>query len=609
MALNITINKTTVAASYPAGSTVATAVASGGTTPYTYSLATGGDYFSIDASTGVVTTKALMDASSIQSFSVTATDSNSTPESITSGVVYPNIQAAQQSKFNKSNVIYKITKDIDLGNAVLTIPAGCTLDFQGGSINNGVLILMRENTMLLNGATLTDCEIELGKSDIFGQLYTIENGFLKISDNKTAIKAISIGDKNSIYKQDIKLTNIVITGPMTERSDKTIEECTSKAIVIQQAWVIDINKVRITNVDIGLEIAGNNIKFNGSNIRIANYGVIAHSGTNIILDGSDVEITTYNTYIDGEAEVTINNTYLEASDAYRSIVLKAGKLSIMNCTIGDVYVSVSGNDVTLTAINNTIQTFNGGSLIRPFIECDNIYTGIKLLLLKNTIQKSFGDSTKSSPIITFKPTNFEGLKLTCRINTGYQEITDWEGVIIEDRVAINSSSDPWQGNITSLSYIFGKNEDYQYLGEEVTFGKELRLKSADKNDPTINGGDYVGGTLIQAIGASNRPNLYYNKTSNDGLTALDVAYGNSSQKFTYNAQVKSAFYNNIELNFLEWWNGKLWNKVLTTANYNTANRPTLNADQYGTIIYDTTLNKYILWNGTAWVNLDGTALA
>lgn len=141
MALNITINKTAVVASYSAGSTVATAVASGGTTPYTYSIATGGDYFNIDSSTGVVTTKALMDAGSIQSFSVTATDSNSTPESITSGVMYPNIQASQQSKFNKSNVIYKIVNDIDLGNAVLTIPAGCTLDFQGGSFSNGTIVV------------------------------------------------------------------------------------------------------------------------------------------------------------------------------------------------------------------------------------------------------------------------------------------------------------------------------------------------------------------------------------------------------------------------------------------------------------------------------------
>ena len=140
MALNITINKTAVVASNSAGSTVATAVVGGGTTPYTYSLATGGDYFNIDSSTGVVTTKALMDAGSIQSFSVTATDSNSTPESIISGVVYPNIRATQQSKFNKSNVTYKIVNDINLGNAALTIPAGCTLDFQGGSFSNGVIV-------------------------------------------------------------------------------------------------------------------------------------------------------------------------------------------------------------------------------------------------------------------------------------------------------------------------------------------------------------------------------------------------------------------------------------------------------------------------------------
>lgn len=26
-------------------------------------------------------------------------------------------------------------------------------------------------------------------------------------------------------------------------------------------------------------------------------------------------------------------------------------------------------------------------------------------------------------------------------------------------------------------------------------------------------------------------------------------------------------------------------------------------------VYDTTLKKKILWNGTAWVNLDGTSLA
>lgn len=54
---------------------------------------------------------------------------------------------AVQDKFNKPNVIYKITKVIDLVGGTLTIPEGCTLDFQGGGINNGTLVL--NNTALI----------------------------------------------------------------------------------------------------------------------------------------------------------------------------------------------------------------------------------------------------------------------------------------------------------------------------------------------------------------------------------------------------------------------------------------------------------------------------
>ena len=43
-------------------------------------------------------------------------------------------------------------------------------------------------------------------------------------------------------------------------------------------------------------------------------------------------------------------------------------------------------------------------------------------------------------------------------------------------------------------------------------------------------------------------------------------------------------------------------------NYSSANRPTLTGFA-GSVIYDTDLAKLILWNGTAWVNLDGTPLS
>lgn len=41
---------------------------------------------------------------------------------------------------------------------------------------------------------------------------------------------------------------------------------------------------------------------------------------------------------------------------------------------------------------------------------------------------------------------------------------------------------------------------------------------------------------------------------------------------------------------------------------NTNSRPVLSADDEGYEYYDTTLKKKILWNGTAWVNVDGTQL-
>ena len=50
-------------------------------------------------------------------------------------------------------------------------------------------------------------------------------------------------------------------------------------------------------------------------------------------------------------------------------------------------------------------------------------------------------------------------------------------------------------------------------------------------------------------------------------------------------------------------------RVLRFAKYSTIERPSLLESYDGSVIYDTTLGKLILWNGTAWVNVDGTALS
>ena len=142
MALNITINKVAVSDSFAAGTKVADIVVSGGTSSYSYSLSSGGDYFQISGTEVQVINE--MNISNIQSFSVTATDSTSgTALTVTSEETYPNLTAEIQSRFNSAGKIYKITQNIDLGHGVLTIPFSCTLDFQGGNITNGTIILDR----------------------------------------------------------------------------------------------------------------------------------------------------------------------------------------------------------------------------------------------------------------------------------------------------------------------------------------------------------------------------------------------------------------------------------------------------------------------------------
>ena len=50
-------------------------------------------------------------------------------------------------------------------------------------------------------------------------------------------------------------------------------------------------------------------------------------------------------------------------------------------------------------------------------------------------------------------------------------------------------------------------------------------------------------------------------------------------------------------------------KAETNANITAGLTPILTAQDAGYLVYDKTNNKVILWNGTAWVNLDGSALA
>lgn len=595
MALNITINKTVVAASYPAGSTVATAVASGGTTPYTYSLATGGDYFNIDSSTGVVTTKALMDAGSIQSFSVTATDSNSTPESITSGVVYPNIQAAQQSKFNKSKVIYKIVNDIDLGNAVLTIPTGCTLDFAGGSIINGELV--GTNTKIISGLQ------KIFSSIVISGTWDNDNSYLEwfdlINSKYPINEALKLSNNLRLLKNTYSVTTISIPESVCIQGESTTES--------------------IINIDNTIDIDNNNIilktfSINPSDTFVGDSLIKVHSSYYCVFEKLNMGSTKVDTAMifDGT-----DNSY------YHTIT----NCNISSFNIGIKFMghananSVLYNNFYLVKTNIVIDSCNGLRIIGNTFQ-DFKTKGIDILY-----------STGSQPVGNSISSNyFEGDKTVATCDIDFNNTAEAvDNMIIGNHhtymasnkphilnmVGPNTIIDSTRSTIRNKSYIAGiptleiiEKQYINALGADYLISSISPIKIDDEN--------IEWWACVQKAGVRSLEKIFTFDDSKDwvqldkGLIVPFITqYYGQGITLGYDANLsdrKLTFDNQRHL--LKYGYDNKWNYVSTLLSGTTADRPSAALNMpVGLQYFDTTLNKYICWNGTSWVNLDGTPLA
>lgn len=353
MALNITINKVSVAVSFAAGAKVATAVASGGTTPYVYSLATGGDKFAINSSTGVVTTIAAMNITNIASFSVTATDSTTgTAQTITSEVVYPNIQAKVQSKFNRSNTIYKITRDIDLGNGVLTIPSECTLDFQGGSFSSGTItgngtdITVDKQARIFNNIIIAGTwKVAVIYSGWFNFRYTAGSNNLQNLQNLFNLSSNSYNGVINISQGDYYIT-------IANNSTDSIVIYSNTTVNLNGNIILNPND--LTNYNIVTIRQRNNIIIQGGGSIVGD--VVTHTGTTgewgmgiSIYDGNNItikDVSVKNCWGDGiyigqvkaattsySSNILIDNVTIDSNRRQGISIISVENLTIRNSRI------------------------------------------------------------------------------------------------------------------------------------------------------------------------------------------------------------------------------------------------------------------------------------
>lgn len=163
-----------------------------------------------------------------------------------------------QDEINKSNTVYEIRYDFDLRGEEITIPEGCTLKFEGGSLNNGTIIF--NNTIIegyaniytdikgtINGTVniewfLTDIEKE---NDISNKLQKIASLFKDvelIGGEYNIINPIIIESP-----KNLKITSVLhYKGTNVNTAVITIKNTSNSNIIISALE----NDRNITNIDL-----------------------------------------------------------------------------------------------------------------------------------------------------------------------------------------------------------------------------------------------------------------------------------------------------------------------------------------------------------------------
>ncbi len=577
MALNITINKVSVAASFAAGATVATAVASGGTAPYVYSLATGGDKFAINSSTGVVTTIAAMDINNIASFSVTATDSTTgTALTGTSSVTYPPIQSAIHNRFNKLNTIYKVTKDITLSGGTLTIPAGCTLDFQGGSFTNGTII--GNGTKIKAGLEkIFDTNIILSNSwDIEG-LHPEWFGAKGdgTSDDLSSIQVcLNIGLSLFI---PMKLSNPYYISSPIKFNYKAGEhdevfyriEGSGKASLKSASNTFD------TDLDFSQLLQINHVNFNSNS-------------TKFVFGNSKIIRVSIN-------YCNFSQCLVKTQDYIQSWYISHCKIAAYNAgNFGWMYLNGGLHNVTLLgceveySIGDFLSVHNGSNPSQSNYGCEN------LSVIQCLIESVVGAAIKLSCYGTFlaQACYFEqnkGGHIVAITSDGTGPLTAFNLNII--------------GN--TFNYISGSNTIDNSQGNGTY---RVVIKSGNGSNLIGNQGLYSGIKGLYLINGLGSPTLYISNQGYECNTINNLSYEPATTGFNGSRSGLLLFRKDL-LKYTTCL-GSYWANIDGSPLKNkgtTSERPT-NTATIGWFYYDTTLNKPIWWTGDKWIDATGAAV-
>ena len=537
------------------------------------------------------------------------------------------------------NIIYKIVSDIDLNNTKLTLPANCTLDFQGGSFSNGTIVgsntrfsgnIKLDTTLTFSGTYLLDtvnvdwfyttrgsnaspyiqAALDFAKlikaSVTFGNkltsgyvIGTTLNCAVPIIGNNARLSSTTVGVLNC--KDECSLDNLYIDFyPYQGASGVTDNKVVAVNIGGNTATYNHyINNVTIDGFYYGI------VMTNARNLRCSNLRII-RTRVGIQAYGKCVNNSIVNANIDCKGTNSVCIAFNDEVDHAASTYVSEG-WTISNSILTSAKYGIFGVNMSNTFISNCIIDLCSKNAIKFSLNSLNI----------RIVDNYLACLANGTDVINFSGQNVSN--------------NEDAGIIISNNTIKSYYSN--SGSCNGINIGEGTYESIYILGNTISNlggigivslnGKITHINVSD-NRFKINAGGYfyVLKATNKYIANNNAIDNYNNsgiKVANKMIIVADKAPTSNTK--TWNAGDICLNSKASAGSIIGWFcatsgSPGTWFPIGTIEQYaglkkqgTTAERPAMNQNYIGATYYDTTLKKMILWNGKAWTNLDGSALA
>ena len=461
--------------------------------------------------------------------------------------------------FSYNNVIYKIVGDIDLAGGTLTIASGSTLDFQGGSFSNGT-ITFSNTTIVANSSNYIFKNIIFEGSLKCSDFYVDWVGAsVSNEDNSDFIKQAVI--VSSTFRVPIVFNSVIynITKPII--LDTLINNVTIKG---NKARIQKVNSIT-TDITEAVPTYGGNVNINYACIFCITEGHYWTIRDLAFYGGTTEAYNNYGIFIIKGSNFLIENVgFTYCSIAMYVFGLWMSNFTKITCT--DVNIGFNFNSARL----NDIVGNSGTSICFNNCYVNRCNTGFNLKWLNYSVLNSCAVDYATTNAYTYADKSCVTMN-----GCGSEASKSWISLLSNSNVVLNA-----------CQFLSTTAENTSTV---VLFNSKILFNNCAFQD-------YV----TKAI--------FTNKESNITLIDTDVSITDTTLVFNTSGVYHIKLENKV---YIITYNGKRIENIIDYSNLlkgTTDNRPILASINEGFEYYDSTLKKKILWNGSTWTNLDGTAL-